>query len=150
VESPLSLADITFRVQLLLQSLEVCLADRGLAGKVVRQWLIANADRTNLRFPVIPDGGDLTAEERAIVVISRELSSYGVWPIAGPFPSISASGPYDRFLAAVDHLGVELPLSHRIAALRTALESFAGYEGEAAGYLLGWMVKCEFAIHRSY
>jgi hypothetical protein len=137
-------------VQLLLQSLEVCLGDRELAGKVVRQWLVANAGRTNLRFRVTQDGGDLTAEEQAIVAMSRELSSYGVWPIAGPFPPISAAGPYDRFLAAIDLLCDELPLSHRIAALGTALESFAGYEGEAAGYLLGWMVKCDFAIHRSY
>jgi len=150
VGGSLCLADITFRVQLLLQSLEVCLPDRLLAGKVVRRWLIANADRTKLRNPVTPDGGDLTAEEWAIIAESDELCSCSVWPIGGPPPAISASGPYDQFLAAVDLLVVELPLPERIAALRTALASFAGYEHEAAGYLLGWMVKCAFTIHRSY
>lgn len=124
--------------------------DRLLAGKIVRRWLIANTDRTKLRNPVTPDGGDLMAEEWAIVAVSDELRSCKVWPIAGPFPAISASGPYDQFLAAVDLLAVELPLPQRIAALQTALESFAGYEDEAAGYLLGWMVKCAFTIHRSY
>jgi hypothetical protein len=89
----------------------------------------------------------LTVEEWAIGVMSHELSSCGIWPIAGTFPPISASGPYDQFLAAVYLLFVQLPFSHRIAALRIALESFAGYEGEVTGYLLGWMVKCGFAIH---
>jgi hypothetical protein len=125
------------------------LADRELAGNVVQQRLVANASTTNLRFPVTPDGGEggLTVEERTIVVMSHELSSCGIWPVAGTFPPISAFGPYDQFLAAVYLLVVQLPFSHRIAALRIALESFAGYEGGVTGYLLGWMVKCEFAIH---
>jgi len=140
-------------VQLLLQSLEVCLPDRTyrlLARKIVRWWLIANADRTKLRNPVTQDGGDLMAEEWAVVAVSDELRSFGVWPIGGPFPAISVSGPYDQFLKAGDLLVVELPLPQGIAALQTALDSFSGCEDEAAGYLLGWMVKCDFTIHQSY
>jgi len=148
-DSHLSLSEITFRVQLLLQLLEVCCADSETTGKIARQWLVANADRTNLRYPVTPDGGDLTEEESTIVSISDELRSCGVWPFACPFPAISASGPYDRFLEALGLLVVELPLPQRIAALRTSMESFTGYEAEAAGYLLGWMAKCEVTIHRT-
>jgi len=90
------------------------------------------------------------AEEWAVVAVSDELRSFGVWPIGGPFPAISVSGPYDQFLEAVDLLVVELPLPQGIAALQTALDSFSGCEDEAAGYLLGWMVKCDFTIHQSY